>query len=126
MKRPLSLAGTMQLENSFPLTPALSPRRGSYFRQRWNWRTKRYHVLSCRRTHPLPEGEGWGEGERDRRAESIRFPMWISRTRLLLTLVLGGAILGLTAAEPVRVNVKADTRGARINPAMWGIFFEDI
>jgi len=42
-----------------------------------------------------------------------------------LSLVLGGS-LSLTAAEPVRVSIKADAPGARINPAMWGIFFEDI
>ena len=30
------------------------------------------------------------------------------------------------AAEPARITIKADAPGARINPTMWGIFFEDI
>ncbi len=30
------------------------------------------------------------------------------------------------AAEPLRIIVQTDAPGARINPAMWGIFFEDI
>ena len=49
-----------------------------------------------------------------------------NRARLLLTQFLSVATLGLTAAEPVRISIKADAPGARINPAMWGIFFEDI
>ncbi len=32
----------------------------------------------------------------------------------------------LLAAEPVHVTVQADKPGAAINPAMWGVFFEDI
>lgn len=32
----------------------------------------------------------------------------------------------IAAAEPVTVRVQADRPGARINPAMWGLFFEDI
>jgi alpha-L-arabinofuranosidase len=37
------------------------------------------------------------------------------------------AQLGLAAlAQPVRIMVQTDQPGARINPAMWGIFFEDI
>jgi alpha-N-arabinofuranosidase len=31
-----------------------------------------------------------------------------------------------TAADAVQITVQADQSGARINPAMWGIFFEDI
>jgi len=34
--------------------------------------------------------------------------------------------LRLRAAEPVTLEVDADKPGAAINPAMWGIFFEDI
>ncbi|MBC8096112.1 MAG: carbohydrate binding domain-containing protein, partial [Akkermansiaceae bacterium] len=30
------------------------------------------------------------------------------------------------AAEPITLTVRADAPGAKINPAMWGIFFEDI
>ncbi len=32
----------------------------------------------------------------------------------------------LFAAEPATLTVRADAPGAKINPAMWGIFFEDI
>ena len=30
------------------------------------------------------------------------------------------------AADPLRITVQADQPGAQINPAMWGVFFEDI
>lgn len=30
------------------------------------------------------------------------------------------------AAEPARISIRADQPGADINPAMWGVFFEDI
>lgn len=33
---------------------------------------------------------------------------------------------GVAAAAPIRLTVRVDQPGARINPAMWGIFFEDI
>ena len=32
----------------------------------------------------------------------------------------------LPAAEPVTITIRADQPGAAINPAMWGVFFEDI
>lgn len=32
----------------------------------------------------------------------------------------------IAAAEPARLTVQTDQPGARINPAMWGLFFEDI
>jgi alpha-N-arabinofuranosidase len=38
-------------------------------------------------------------------------------------LVLSGRCL---AAEPITITIQADHSGPRINPAMWGIFFEDI
>ena len=48
-------------------------------------------------------------------------------------MILGGFLMlacwdvGIAvAAEAVRISIKADAPGARINPAMWGIFFEDI
>ena len=45
--------------------------------------------------------------------------------------LLPGMSLGLwpdwsQAGEPITLTVRADQPGARINPAMWGIFFEDI
>ena len=36
------------------------------------------------------------------------------------------AMMTARAQSPVTVTVDADKPGARINPAMWGIFFEDI
>jgi len=51
-----------------------------------------------------------------------------SATRCLLTLVSFGAltIASSVCAEPIVLTVHADQPGAQINPAMWGIFFEDI
>src|SRR5947207_1511130 len=46
---------------------------------------------------------------------------------LAASLLLGCWDLKLALAEgPVRITIQADAPGARINPAMWGIFFEDI
>ena len=72
---------------SFPLTPALSPRRGRGLARRWNSRmvrlqspllclsfrrhttTKLGRVTKARATvSPSPGGEGWGEGEQDTRS----------------------------------------------------------
>ena len=55
-------------------------------------------------------------------------PVMNSRPRLRL-LPLVASVLGATslfASEPVSIRVEAGTPGARINPAMWGLFFEDI
>lgn len=47
-----------------------------------------------------------------------------------LTLILIAAATGLSprsrAAEPITITVHPDQPGAAINPAMWGVFFEDI
>lgn len=50
------------------------------------------------------------------------------KTSLALSLagVLAGANLAAVAADNITVSVQADQPGARINPAMWGVFFEDI
>lgn len=46
---------------------------------------------------------------------------------LTLAWCLALAALGsLSAAEASRITVQVDRPGARINPAMWGVFFEDI
>ena len=46
------------------------------------------------------------------------------------TIVLLAAVVAsmpaLRAAEPVTITVRADQPGVAINPAMWGVFFEDI
>jgi len=41
----------------------------------------------------------------------------------LLAMVAAGSV---AAAQTVNINIDADKAGASINPAMWGIFFEDI
>jgi alpha-L-arabinofuranosidase len=49
--------------------------------------------------------------------------------RSITALALGvGALLisRLACAGAITLTVQADKPGARINPAMWGIFFEDI
>src|SRR5215475_12042648 len=43
---------------------------------------------------------------------------------LLCCLALGFSICA--QAAPVQLNIQTDARGPRINPAMWGVFFEDI
>jgi alpha-L-arabinofuranosidase len=45
---------------------------------------------------------------------------------LSLAGVLAGANLAAVAADNITVAIQADQPGARINPAMWGVFFEDI
>jgi alpha-L-arabinofuranosidase len=45
-------------------------------------------------------------------------------TRILLSVGIAGAILG--AASAATITVAVDRPGAPINPAMWGVFFEDI
>ena len=44
----------------------------------------------------------------------------------VLILSVAGAGLGVNAAESTTLIVQTDKAGARINPAMWGVFFEDI
>ena len=46
------------------------------------------------------------------------------RISALVTLTFAAAQLAV--AEPATLTVHADSPGAKINPAMWGIFFEDI
>ncbi len=46
-------------------------------------------------------------------------------SRQALAVVLALVAFGVTAA-PVTITVQADKPGAKISPAMWGIFFEDI
>ena len=48
-----------------------------------------------------------------------------NRTALYAT-SLAVALACATAAEPLSLTIRADQPGAKINPAMWGIFFEDI
>jgi alpha-N-arabinofuranosidase len=47
------------------------------------------------------------------------------KTRALALLLLAPAV-SFAADGPVTLRVQADKAGPRINPAMWGIFFEDI
>jgi alpha-L-arabinofuranosidase len=47
--------------------------------------------------------------------------------KMKLSFVLASALLGTTAVQSaVTLHVQAGQTGAKINPAMWGIFFEDI
>ena len=46
------------------------------------------------------------------------------RPALLCCLAFGFSIC--TLAAPIQVKIQTDAHGPRINPAMWGIFFEDI
>jgi len=55
----------------------------------------------------------------------------MQRLHQLLTVITTTSLASLAlcpvkAAEPLHLNVQVDQPGARINPAMWGIFFEDI
>jgi alpha-N-arabinofuranosidase len=45
---------------------------------------------------------------------------------LLSALALASLSLASQAAEPLSLTVQVDKPGAKINPAMWGVFFEDI
>ena len=47
----------------------------------------------------------------------------LSRCLALASVSLASTLL---AAEAAKIQVKADAPGAQINPAMWGVFFEDI
>ena len=51
-----------------------------------------------------------------------------SRTKCNIVLILVALLLSSSAvsAAPVRLTVQVDQPGAKINPAMWGVFFEDI
>lgn len=42
------------------------------------------------------------------------------------SLCIAAMAIQIAAAEPARLTVQTDQPGARINPAMWGLFFEDI
>ena len=44
----------------------------------------------------------------------------------LQTLLLVGALAFTPVAKAMTIEIQADQPGAKINPAMWGIFFEDI
>ena len=56
--------------------------------------------------------------------KSAGFP---SGKGLLAIASLGALVIASSVcAEPVTLTVQADKPGAKINPAMWGIFFEDI
>ncbi len=48
----------------------------------------------------------------------------LSRTFSIAAITLAATVC--LAAEPPQITVSADKPGAKINPAMWGIFFEDI
>src|SRR5580765_5656473 len=49
----------------------------------------------------------------------------LGRTALFIILAAAAAD-DLAAVESVTIHVQIDRPGARINPAMWGVFFEDI
>jgi hypothetical protein len=48
------------------------------------------------------------------------------RKRLLLSMFFGALVCSQTALTQVTLTVQTDQPGAAINPAMWGVFFEDI
>ncbi|HVW22439.1 MAG TPA: alpha-L-arabinofuranosidase C-terminal domain-containing protein [Opitutaceae bacterium] len=52
--------------------------------------------------------------------------MMSQRRSLLLLLAAGAAPLAAAPAPMPTVSVQADRPGAAVNPAMWGVFFEDI
>src|SRR6266513_3061298 len=52
-----------------------------------------------------------------------------ARCKALLPMLASGLLLSFThllAADITTITVHADKPGAKVNPAMWGIFFEDI
>jgi alpha-L-arabinofuranosidase len=50
----------------------------------------------------------------------------ISKFKLPLLIAATFACLSITASAAPTITIQADQPGAKINPAMWGIFFEDI
>ncbi|HXI72067.1 MAG TPA: alpha-L-arabinofuranosidase C-terminal domain-containing protein [Verrucomicrobiae bacterium] len=44
----------------------------------------------------------------------------------LQTVLLAGALAVVAAVHAATIEIQADQPGAKINPAMWGIFFEDV
>jgi len=48
------------------------------------------------------------------------------QSALCAAILAAGLTIGATASEPLSLTIRADQPGAKINPAMWGIFFEDI
>ncbi|HWV99331.1 MAG TPA: alpha-L-arabinofuranosidase C-terminal domain-containing protein [Candidatus Acidoferrum sp.] len=45
---------------------------------------------------------------------------------ILIVCLVIGSVPSLQASEPITITIRADQPGAAINPAMWGVFFEDI
>ena len=55
--------------------------------------------------------------------QAARLPLSV----LFLVAALGfGSVFTAGAAEAFTLDIQADQPGARVNPAMWGVFFEDI
>ena len=48
------------------------------------------------------------------------------KTSSFSTTLLVAAVVAANAVRAATIAVQADKPGARINPAMWGVFFEDI
>lgn len=48
------------------------------------------------------------------------------QSALCTALLAAGLTASVPASEPISLTIRADQPGAKINPAMWGIFFEDI
>ena len=53
----------MQSGARFPLTLTLSPREREPLSSAWEYSLHSEHLPALPRVLPLPEGEGWGEGE---------------------------------------------------------------
>ena len=49
-----------------------------------------------------------------------------NQQNFLLAATLSVSLVASKAATTATVEVQVDRRGAKINPAMWGVFFEDI
>ena len=58
---------TTQQEAAFPLTLALSLREREWRSTIWDYPLNAGHFRALPRAHPLPEGEGRGEGEQGAR-----------------------------------------------------------